>query len=278
MLMATLSASAPASAQTFFSMDYSAAADPNAAWNAESVTSGPFNRQRIAGGGPSGQDAYDLIQYRDTSFRPEFYGGQFRWGWSGNIEPSDPPQGARRYYRWRMRFSPDTNFRAVDWGNGSSPSALVNKVFLVGDGGRTDRCRVILEYTADPDAGNVRRMRLQIDGGEDPALSGPWPIGQWLNIQIEVDSSSTPSSPDGGYKLWINNNDYGSPTAQTTGITLLTSNWKFVRLGAFVSHGLASGGVHAFRHTDFQASTTFDPNWNSGQRAAPRPPSGITVE
>lgn len=273
-LIVTSTFAASASAQTFFSMDYSSANSPNGGWGAVALAPN-YARSRIAGAGPTGQDVYELRQlYAPTTMG---YGGQFYWGWAGGIEASDPPQGAKRYYRWRMRFSPDTNFRGLDWGDGS-PSGLSNKLLIVGDGcGRS--CRFILEYYASPDTGQVRNFRIQLDGGVHMVDTGPFPIGQWLNIQIEVDSSSSASTADGGFKIWVNNDPYSTPTAQRTGITLNPVNWKYVVFGGYMNYGVRSDGVHTIRQTDFQASTSFDPSWNSGDRPpTPEPPTDVVVQ
>lgn len=268
-------ATAPrAHAQTFFSMDYSSATSPNGGWFAKSLEP-TFTRTRVAGGGPTGQDTYELAQ-RYASGAPSF-GGQFTWGWDGHLEPADPAQGSKRYYRWRMRFSPQTNFRGINWADGS-PSGMQNKLLIVGNTCGS-RCRFILSYQAEPDRGQVRNFRIQLDGGVDLADTGAYPVGEWLNIQIELDSSTTPSTADGGYKIWINNDNYGAPTAQRTGITLNPTNWKYVVFGGFMNDGLRSDGVHTFRQTDFQASTSFDAGWNTGaDTTSPNPPTNVVAD
>lgn len=253
----------PAAQPTLFSMDYSASADPNAGWTAESTSLGPFTRTRVASGGPAGQDAYDLAQYYSPTFRPEFFGGQFRWGWAGNVETSDPARGVARFYRFRLRFSATTNFRGIDWGDGTSPSSMTNKLLMVGDGGAESRCRVIVEYRGVPDAGNLLRLRINIDGGVDAVDTGPWPLNTWLNVQIEAKSSTNMSTPDGYFRMWVNNNSYASPSANRPTITLSQANWRFVRLGAYASNGLMADGVHTIRLADFQAAESFDSGWNS---------------
>ena len=264
----------PASAQVFFSMDYSAAAEPDGGWLAKDLRPN-YSRSREPGAGPSGEDVYELVQ-RHAPNEPN-YGGQFSWGWSGFIEPSDPPQGSRRYYRWRMRFSPDTNFRGINWSDGSS-RGVESKLLIVGNTCGS-RCRFILSYEASRDSGEVRNFRIQLDGGADLADTGSYPIGQWLNIQIELQSSSSPSTSNGGYKIWVNNDNYGSPTAQRGGITLNPINWRNVMLGAFMNDGLESGGVHTYRQTGFQAATTFDSNWNDNEQVVPPdPPTDFRLE
>jgi hypothetical protein len=277
--MATLAlTAAPAFAQILFNMDYSAGAYPNAGWTSSRSENERWRRARIAGGGPSGQDAMELTQlYAGSS---SSWGGQFYWGWMGDVESQDPPQGARRYYRWRMRFSPNTNLRALNWNDGSR-TGIENKLLIVGDTCGSS-CRFILTYEGDITNNRVGAFRLQLDGGAFRVGTPPQAFGQWLNIQIELDSSTTTGSGDGGYKIWINNNNYGSPTAQISGFQLNPRNWRYVGFGYYNNHGLASDGVHIWRHSDFQVATTFDSNWGSGGSGSttvppPQQPTNVRV-
>ena len=270
-LLLCLIAATPVSAQVFFRMDFDAGSAPNAGWTATS-TSATHNRIHIPAGGPDGDDAYELVQ-RVTGASSPFFGGEFYWGWTGMIEPQNPAQGARRYYRFRMRFSPNTNFRGLD--TGGSPTTLINKVLLVGDGcGRSD-CRVILNYRG---LDNFRQayLQLQIDGGASPATTPAVNIGEWLTVQVELISSSSSSSANGGYKIWVNNNNYGSPTAQRTGIVLNPVNWRYVMLGSYVNNGLASNGVHTIRYSGFEAATTFDAGYFRGP-SSPATPTNLRI-
>ena len=125
------------------------------------------------------------------------------------MESSNPPAGAVRYYRWRMFFPTNTNFSGRELG------AVVNKLLIVGDG-CGERCRVIVTYGPRTGMSDVN-MSVQIDGGVDPISVVNLPKGQWLNIQIEVRGSG---DGNGGYKIWINNDNYSSPSAQIGNIQL----------------------------------------------------------
>lgn len=115
-------------------------------------------------------------------------------------------------------------------------------------------------------------LRVQLDGGVDPCDVANIPTGQWLNIQVELDSSSTVTAADGGYKIWVNNNNYNSPSAQYLNIVLSTLNWKYVFFGAYNNNGLAENGIHSFQQTDFEVSSEYDPNWNISSGPAPARP------
>jgi hypothetical protein len=104
-------------------------------------------------------------------------------------------------------------------------------------------------------------------------------VGQWLDIQIELISSSTTSSGNGGYKIWINNNDYNNPTAQRSGFQLNTTNWRLVGFGYFANHGLAADGIHKWTHSNFQVASAFASNWHGGsqQTQAPQAPTNVRI-
>jgi hypothetical protein len=154
--------------------------------------------------------------------------------------------------------------------------ALTNKLMIVGDGcGRN--CRFILSYTGGERPGQLTLVRLALDGGENLVDTAPVNYGEWLNVQIELDSSSTTSSGDGLYKIWINNNDYSRPTAQRVGFQLNPVGWRNVKFGAFNNDGLTAGGIHIWRHTDFQVATSFDANWNTGSSSGGSNQSGPTT-
>lgn len=270
--LAVLVSAAPAAAQVFFNMDFSAGASPSAGWPEAVPTSSTHARSRITGAGPQGEDVYELRQMPTGSSVRDF-GGQYYWGWNGYIEPVDPPQGARRFYRWRMRFSPDTNFRAVD--SSGARLGVTNKILMVGDTCGRNRCRIIVTIRRNGDA-NEGLFDMAIDGGETPTPRVVIRTGQWVDIQIEADSSTTTSSADGAFKVWINNNDYSRPSAQITGIQLNPVNWRYVFLGAYNNFGLAPDGVHTFRLAAFQASTTFDAAWSRAS-TLPGQPNNLRI-
>jgi len=262
-----------ASAQVFFQMDYSVGSVPSGGWPGTVPTGPTHNRARVAAGGPQGEDVYEMTQLF-TGSSTRYWGGEYDWGWNGDLEASDPPQGSRRFYRWRMRFSPQTNFRGV-YSTDGSPTTLTNKILILGDGCGS-RCRVILSYRGAENGTQARYFRVALDGGEDPADTPAVNVGQWVDVQLEVDSSTSSSSNDGGYKIWINNNDYSRPTAQRMGIVLNPTRWRYVFFGAYNNNGLQSGGVHAYRHTGFEASTAFNASWHRNS-TMPTAPNNVRI-
>lgn len=248
-----------ASAQPIFVMDYGR---DSGGWPGTVGSRVTHTQQRIPGGGPSGQDAIEMRQlYAPTADR---YGAEFDWGWNGDLEASDPPAGSRRYYRWRMRFSPDTNLRGVYSGNGSGID-LTNKVLIVGDGCGSN-CRVIVSYRGGSADGRPRYWRVALDGGVDPiTVTNIPPNGEWFTVQLEITTG-----PTGGYKLWINNPNYATPTGQMQRLVNPTRH-RYVFFGAYNNDGLQSSGVHTWRHSDFQYALSFDPTFAAGGTAPPSP-------
>ncbi|MCC6952607.1 MAG: hypothetical protein IT290_00665 [Deltaproteobacteria bacterium] len=268
-----LSSPALVSAQVYFRMDYSAAAAPGAGWSGVVPVAYTHDRQRIAGSGPNGEDSYQLTQLYSTA---PGLGGEYYWGWNGYLEPSDPTQGSSRFFRWRLRFSPETNFRGV-YSQDGRPTTLTNKLLMVGDGCGRNSCRAIISYRGADDGTRAEYLRIALDGGDNPADALSLPVGEWINIQIELDSSTTTSSSDGAFKIWVNNNNYAQPTAQRTGFQLNPVNWRYVFLGAYNNNGLQQSGVHSFRQTGFEAARSFDSSWHSagGTNPAPAAPTSF---
>jgi hypothetical protein len=256
-------------AQVLFRMDYSAAASPSGGWPGTVGSAATHTTTRVEGGGPQGESSYDMVQ-RYTGPSVSGFGGEYDWGWNGDLEASDPPAGSRRYYRWRMRFTPDTNFRGV-YSNDGSPTTLTNKILIVGDGCGSN-CRVILSYRGGGANGRPSYWRVALDGGVDPAdIQTNIPAnGTWFNVQLEVTTGAS-----GGYKLWINNNNYASPNASMRRLVNPTRH-RYVFFGAYNNNGLESGGIHAFRHTGFEVATAFDSSWHRGS-TLPATPGNLRI-
>ncbi len=268
-----------AQSQMIFRMDDSPSA-VRAGWPAEVGPSVTYTKSHVVGGGPYGENAYRFIQHH-TGNSVRDYGGEFYWGWNGNIEPADPAQGSSRFYRFRIWFSADTNFNGLYWQDGSN-TRLGNKLLMVGDGCGRNRCRAILGYRGGGSDGSrlVEYIRLQLDGGEDPTEVGPLQTGVWYNVQIEIDSSSTVSLADGAFRIWLDNNNQLAPSAQRTGIILNPVNWRYVFLGAYNNNGLASDGVHHFQISSFEVSSQFDPSWHrpaGNSPVVPRQPRNLRI-
>ena len=253
-----LAVAQPAFAQVFFSMDYSGS--PAGGWDGVVPTAPTHTRSFVAGAGPRGENVYELAQLRAPSLQGA--GGQFYWGWGGTLEASDPAPGSSRFYRFRMRFTPNTNFRGLYWESPYGRIYTTNKLLIIADGCGDD-CRPILNYRAQGDG--TFRYSISKDGGVDPAWTPTYNVSTgWFNVQLEVKTSNPPGANNGYYKLWVNNDAYAAPTAQALNIVINNRLHRTVKFGAYNNDGLASDGVHTFWQTGFQAATAFDANWARG--------------
>lgn len=251
--------SATASAQPIFTMDYRL---DSGGWPGTVGSRVTHDQLRVPGGGPRGEDAIDMIQ-RYAPNADDRYGAEFDWGWNGNLEASDPT--APRYYRWRMRFTPQTNLRGIYSADGSE-IGITNKILIIGDGCGSN-CRVIFSYRGGSADGRPRYWRIALDGGDSPAdiRTGIPANGEWFDVQVEVSNA--------GYKFWINNNNYAAPSGVTQRAINRTRH-RYVFFGAYNNDGLHQNGVHTWRHTGFTYAASFDATWH-GSTAPPPPPGPV---
>jgi hypothetical protein len=260
------------SAQTnlTFSMNYSASAVPLAGWPVLADLSGNqgvrFTQQRVAGACSNGGDAYRLTQL--SAPNASSFGGQYNWGWRGDTESSAAPTGVPRYYRFRLKFSPNTNFHGLDWSSGGS-TGQQNKFLILG----FNSGRLIMTTRASRNAGFI--FTVGIDGGGNEIESPSYAVGQWLNVQLKVVRGQ-------GYALYVGtaNNNESTPTVQRMGINVGAANWNNTWLGAFMNDGMASDGVYSYDICDFQIASTFNAQWNGGGTnplPLPAPPTAVNL-
>lgn len=239
-----------------FDMNYSAGAVPTAGWadvaDIDGNEGSRFTQARAAGAGPSGQDAYLMTQLALGSPNAgNAFGGQFNWGWRGDIEPTVPGSGVSRFYRWRMKFSSDTNFHGLDWESGAQ-TGQQNKVLLVAFEGD----RFIMTTRATRNNGFVFTMGL--GGGAEEVESGSYSVNQWLDLQVELRAGTG----NGLYRCWVNTNTQGSPTFENTGLTMGETDWNAAWFGGFMNDGLDSDGIYQWHHADFEVGTAFHAAWH----------------
>lgn len=237
-----------------FRATYTAAAYPNLGWgSSETQMLGVrFDRSFIAGAGPQGQGIVRFAARHCPGCSEN--GGQYNTGNRRDMASTDPPNGSKRYLRWRMRFA--GNHRGLPWGGGSGPSTIQNKIVIVGDGCGAN-CRFIMTYQTE--TAGVRNFRLQKDGGAEVVDTGSYPNGQWLDVQVEL-APNTNST--GSYAIWVENNTYATPTARKANIAFVSTGHKYVWFGGYMNDGLMADGTHSYDSTDFEYGATFDPNWN----------------
>ncbi len=271
-----------ASAQVLFRADFNDALFPLYGFNSAMDVTERWQRRPLAGQGPDGTDAAELQQLYVASLQNagSFYGGEFGWGWDvGNLPPV--AQGGTRFWRFRIRWSRDTNWRGKSSSNGEPLPYMHTKLLIASNGCGTD-CRVIIETEPrhSPTDGTIK-FYLALDGGQGQVQTPYFPAYQWLNVQIEADSSSTDSTADGRLKIWINNNNYASPTAVTSNMVIDSNGWDHVRLGAYNNQAIQPDGVNKIQYSAFEIASAFDSTWHrqtsSSTPVAPAAPTGLHI-
>ncbi len=183
---------------------------------------------------------------------------QFYMGWGTAVPQAS--QGQSRYIRFRIRVSGPVNVSGVG-------DVWTDKFIILGDGS-DNTSRVIIELR--PGAGNNLSTRIQrnIDGDEARSGTMDIPNDQVVSLQFEARSGSS-----GRVALWMNNDNYSSPTTTSPNFNLSASQWNNLNVGYYSNASLASSGRVVFEVTDFQFDDQFDPNWRSGgSTGGPTPP------
>lgn len=215
-----------------------------------------FQSMQVTGQGWSGTNGHKLITLNGRR--------QYNSGWVFDPAPSDGWQnGDIVYVRFRVKY--DANFR---WdGAGSMQNKMV-------DFGTSDRgSRVILHQERPhsttacglPDSyyPNYGALSVKKNIGEPCTPPVPITYDTWYHVQFAVQSSTTSSSGDGYFKLWVNNNDFNNPSSQVFNVNITTDDWNSSwDFGGFITDAPARD--QGFIVDDFQVATTFDPNWGSG--------------
>lgn len=239
----------------FFEMDYSPDATEKAGWFAAMPEdAGQYTRTLIPRCTPEGESCYEIVQLpgRDAD-------GDFYWGWSDRFALEIPKYSEVRYFRWRLWYSPDTDFAGLEQGE-SVPAPIRNKLLILGDGSSVPDSRFILQTDGDPRQGVT--FVLQKDGGVDAAASPRFRrMGVWMAMQLRVRYSSAPNIPDGGYDLWIDDDDIRSPTVTRSRIVMNPPDARMMRMG-YMNNALAKGGVHTFRISDFEVGPAYADRWS----------------
>jgi hypothetical protein len=101
-----------------------------------------------------------------------------------------------------------------------------------------------------------------IDGAPSLAGGASLVADAWNFVQIEIRSSSAEGVDDARIAMWFGSNDYGAPTAQSSGgFYLGTYGWSNVRLGAYVNTAVAFDGSMTYQVGGFELDDEFDPSW-----------------
>jgi hypothetical protein len=271
-----LGVAATASAQsTMFRADFSPGAAPlhgfstirnaylNTAWTLTS----------LPGAGPNGTDAVD-INLRGVGSPTENYVGWYR------PLGTEIPQGATRYIRMKIRLVGPISYQSV----GSSGS-WSTKMVILGDGGVSQH-RVMWNLRSGPSTSQpIFVIEKNIDGGATRISTNPLPVNQWISAQLRIRSSSTTSSGNGQFALYLgaDNASESTPTYQSGNFSISTADWdQILGLGYYCDYMRSSGHVQ-YQFAAFEIGDRFDPAWNtgssggSGSAAPPIPPSNVRI-
>lgn len=256
---ATANATGPSAGSPFFRMDYSAGAAPLAGWSGTRGPGPDAAVSRQVGIGPAGEDGY----LHTLSHIGPNAGDQY-WGWNRTFTGAPFAYGDRVYLRWRQRWRPGANCRAYEQGGTGLLSGIWrNKILIVNDASSSATSRFIIqvECTRSP---LQYYWRLQKGGGVDFTSTPNFPVNSdWMDVQVEMQYSSAAGATNGAYRIWINNNVQGAPTAQRTGILLhADATPGNVAFGYYYNNAVFSDGNVGWEHIGFEIDDDFDPAWD----------------
>lgn len=239
-----------------FAMDYSAGAALQAGWSQWRADDAFRTTARIAGAGPSGQDAYRLTALAGSATGTEFY-----WGHVRSFSGGPFAYGRSVFLRWRFRWVPGTDCRCYESGSSNPSGVYRNKILILNDGSSSVTSRFIMQLGCEASSPVRYFWSLQKGGGVDMVGTPEYAdLSTWRNIQIELHYSSAAGIADGAYRMWVDS--HTTPTAERTGIVLNADmNPGAVQFGAYSNMSVAADGHIAWEHADFQIDDEFDPAW-----------------
>jgi hypothetical protein len=208
--------------------------------------------------GPAGEGGIRIVHIGDTDETQEYYVGGHVWA-----VPS-VGQNACRYFREKIKFLSPINWQDEIGGR------FGGKHISWGQDGTNDSSRMFVNVRSDLSVpGGVNEpteILLQTDKNVDgpPSQSSVHDLTHSViyYLQVEACTSVTSGSSDGSLKVWINNNTYGSPTAQNSGgFAWPALDLNQVRVGMYFESlgttGSASWEIYAFEYDD-----QFSTDWN----------------
>jgi hypothetical protein len=192
---------------------------------------------------------------------------QFYMGWGTNIPQAT--LGQSRFIRLRLRVIGPVNPAGVE-------DVWTDKFIILGDNGDTPG-RVIIELRPTlQDNALETRIQKNIAGDEARTPLLTLPIDQTVSLQYEARSGS-----NGRVAVWMNNNNFATPTRVSPTFNLEALAWNNIRVGFYSNASLASNGRITFEVTDVVIDDAFDPNWHGSQpppSSAPAPPTALRLQ
>jgi hypothetical protein len=190
---------------------------------------------------------------------------EFTCGWE-KVTTGLTTFGSEQYIRWRLRYTPETNFISA------TPGTYYNKILVVHPYVETSRM-LLQTYINNNPAAPRYGFTMQMDGGGYSTSIGdnhstPFAPGQVVNIQIRLRWSSAQGASNALYRVWFNNGVEASPTLQMSNIIINANSGPNASmnylLGSYLNHATGAGGIIEYDETDYEVGTAFDPNWHLG--------------
>jgi hypothetical protein len=234
-------------------MNITAGAAPHFGWGIFD----PSNREGIqwrtsfvAGGGPGGRDAaqVQMIPLASGGF------GANIWEGAGSARPS---QGGVRYIRYYIYYSNVTHLRRAQdgdfWGV---------KTVLINANPDTERA---IETSAPHTAAENLQIRFgkNINGPPDETIGDPLLRVGWNAVQLGIFTSSTTTSRNGGYRVWLNNDQYSSPSASSSFTTSHTASALGDLSLLAAMEPLRNSTTLTIRFAAFEYDDEFDAGWSA---------------
>lgn len=228
----------PAPPADIFASLFPVAGAPTYNWEENRTATGITQTAR-SGVAPGGLDAVE--------FTVDGASGQPAAGWF-QVTEDIPTSGSYRYVRFRMRCTAASHTGTTDWKNTiletSDSTARVVSIALV---------------EPDGDLSGIFVAR-NVDGA--PSRTSPdlsLPFNTWGAFQYEVFFHAT----NGFLKYWLNNSNYSSPSAQSTGTFAMNVPPTFGYQLDFpiVALNLQASGAWTIQVADYHYSTGFHQSW-----------------
>jgi hypothetical protein len=269
-----LGVAASASAQqVFFRANFSPSAAPLHGFSSirDTYLNSAWSLTSLPGAGPNGTDAVD-INLRGVGSPTENYVGWYR------PLGAEVPQGATRYIRMKIKLVGPISYQSV----GSSGS-WSTKMVILGDGGESQH-RVMWNLRSGPSTSQpIFVIEKNIDGGSTRISTNPLPVNQWIAAQLRIRSSSTTSSGNGQFALYMGNDNANesTPTMQSGNFSINTADWdQLLGLGYYCDYMRSAGHVQ-YQFAAFEVGDRFDPLWHigssSGDPASPTAPTNVRI-
>jgi hypothetical protein len=207
-------------------------------------------------GGPHGQPAV-LFEHLQADHQFQYY---FGWGTIPGL--AAVPQGAARYFRFRIFFEPGVDFA----GNQGPWSA---KFFIVADGQNVGTNRIVghIGVGGRNDTDVYLGGGRNIDGGSYTVPSPVFRTGRWYDVEYEFQSSSTASKSDGRIRMRVNGGEWLS----SGNFVFTTQGWNTFALGRISQTTLrAPKGRFSYKiAADWEWDEASDPHWHRGSSSQP---------